>query len=167
MVASGVFLGFAGANEALGTMYQANQGVTSGVAGTIGFDAITVALLGRNRPLGIFFSGLLFGAFKAGGYAMQAQGVPVDMVLILESVIVLFIAAPGLIRWMFHLPKPDGKSLREYAARLSSSNNKKMTGTREKSADEAVAADVQPTTGKGSSHEHHSSNNEHDHLNIP
>lgn len=118
MLVSGIFAGLAGANEALGTMYQQNSGVASGVAGTIGFDAITVALLGRNKPWGVFFAGLLFGAFKAGGYKMQAQGVPIDMILILESVIVLLIAAPALVRWLFRLPKPDGKGLRELLAEM-------------------------------------------------
>lgn len=115
MVGSGMFLGLAGANQALGTLGY----VTAGVAGSIGFDAITVALLGRNKPLGIFFSGLLFGAFQAGGYSMQTKGVPIDMILILQSLIVLFIAAPALVRFIVRLPKPDGKSLREYVATMS------------------------------------------------
>ncbi len=62
--------------------------VSRDVAGSIGFDAITVALLGRNKTWGTFGAGLLFGAFKAGGYAMQAKDVPIDMILILQSVIV-------------------------------------------------------------------------------
>ena len=100
MVLSGAFLGLAGANEALGTLGY----VSRDVAGSIGFDAITVALLGRNKPLGTFGAGLLFGAFKAGGYLMQTKGVPIDMILILQSVIVLLIAAPALVRWLFRLP---------------------------------------------------------------
>ena len=89
-----------GANEALGTIGY----VSRDVAGSIGFDAITVALLGRNKTWGTFGAGLLFGAFKAGGYTMQAKGVPIDMILILQSVIVLLIAAPALVRWLFRLP---------------------------------------------------------------
>ena len=105
MVLSGAFLGLAGANEALGTIGY----VSRDVAGSIGFDAITVALLGRNKTWGTFGAGLLFGAFKAGGYTMQAKGVPIDMILILQSVIVLLIAAPALVRWLFHLP--DARAL--------------------------------------------------------
>lgn len=110
MVVSGSFLGLAGANEALGTIGY----VSSNVAGTVGFDAITVALLGRNKPLGTFFAGLLFGAFKAGGYIMQTRGVPVDMILILQSIIVLLIAAPALVRWIFRLPSTNTVTLRQY-----------------------------------------------------
>ncbi|HXR44576.1 MAG TPA: ABC transporter permease, partial [Pseudolysinimonas sp.] len=52
-------------------------------------------------------SGLLFGALQAGGYTMQAsQQIPIDIVLVIQSVIVLFIAAPPLVRTVFRLPKP-------------------------------------------------------------
>lgn len=105
MAIAGGLVGLAGVNQVLGT-------VTSGVAvdldAGIGFDAITVALLGRSRPLGILAAGILFGAFKAGGFAMQAsEGIPVDIVLIVQSLIVLFIAAPPLVRAMFHLPTKE------------------------------------------------------------
>ena len=105
MLFSGAFLGVAGANEALGTLGDASRDG----AGSIGFDAITVALLGRNKAWGTFGAGLLFGAFKAGGYAMQAKNVPIDMILILQSVIVLLIAAPALVRWL--LRRHDAKRL--------------------------------------------------------
>ncbi|WP_230198244.1 ABC transporter permease [Flaviflexus massiliensis] len=110
MFVSAGLCGLAGANQVLGTFGS----LTPAVAGTIGFDAITVALLGRNKPVGIFLAGLLFGAFSAGAPLMQGAGVPVDMILILQSVIVLLIAAPPLIRWIFRLPKPDNKTYREY-----------------------------------------------------
>jgi simple sugar transport system permease protein len=104
MAISGAFVGFAGVNQVLGPL---SSGFSSGVDAGIGFDAITVALLGRSRPWGIFVAGTLFGAFKAGGFAMQAtQGVPIDIVLVVQSLIVLFIAAPPLIRAVFHVPDP-------------------------------------------------------------
>ena len=107
MLIAGALVGIAGVSQVQGT-------VTSGFGGDIdagiGFDAITVALLGRSSPIGILGAGLLFGAFKAGGFAMQAsQGVPVEIVLVVQSLIVLFIAAPPLVRAMFHLPDPDRK----------------------------------------------------------
>jgi general nucleoside transport system permease protein len=104
MVISGGLVGLAGADQVLG---NTTSGFSSGVDAGIGFDAITVALLGRSRPWGVFFSGLLFGALKAGGYNMQAsQQIPIDIVLVVQSVIVLLIAAPPLVRTVFHLPKP-------------------------------------------------------------
>jgi simple sugar transport system permease protein len=101
---SGALVGLAGADQVLGTT---TTGFNSGVDAGIGFSAITVALLGRSRPWGVFFSGLLFGALQAGGYTMQAlQQIPIDIVDVIQSVIVLFIAAPPLVRAVFRLPRP-------------------------------------------------------------
>lgn len=107
MVAAGGLVGIAGVSQMLGT-------VTSGFGGDIdagiGFDAITVALLGRSTPLGILAAGILFGAFKAGGFAMQAsENVPIEIVLVVQSLIVLFIAAPPLVRAIFGLPQPGAR----------------------------------------------------------
>jgi ABC-type uncharacterized transport system permease subunit len=101
MLMAGGLAGLAGASQVLGTV---TTGFGSSIEAGIGFEAITVALLGRSRPVGVFFAGLLFGAFKAGGFAMQARaGIPVDIVLVLQSLIVLFIAAPPLVRAIFRL----------------------------------------------------------------
>ena len=104
MLISGGLIGLAGVAQVLGTV---TSGFGEGIDAGIGFDAITVALLGRSRPVGVFFAGILFGALKAGGYSMQAaQGVPIDIVLVVQSLIVLFIAAPPLVRAIFRLPIP-------------------------------------------------------------
>lgn len=104
MLISGALVGLAGVAQVLGTV---TSGFGDGIDAGIGFDAITVALLGRSRPIGVFVAGVLFGALKAGGYSMQAaQGVPIDIVLVVQSLIVLFIAAPPLVRAIFRLPVP-------------------------------------------------------------
>ena len=105
MVISGALVGLAGVTQVLGTV---TTGFSAGIDAGIGFDAITVALLGRSRPLGVFLAGILFGALKAGGFSMQAaQGIPIDIVLVVQSLIVLFIAAPPLVRTIVpFLPKP-------------------------------------------------------------
>jgi simple sugar transport system permease protein len=105
MLFSGALVGLAGVFQVLGTV---KTGFSSGIDAGIGFDAITVALLGRSKPWGVFAAGILFGAFKAGGFAMQAtQGIPIDIVLVVQSMIVLFIAAPPLVRAVFRLPAPN------------------------------------------------------------
>ncbi|GGI37078.1 ABC transporter permease [Cnuibacter physcomitrellae] len=105
MLISGALVGLAGVSQVLGPQ---KAGFTSGVDAGIGFDAITVALLGRSKPWGIFVAGILFGAFKAGGFSMQAaEGIPIDIVLVVQSLIVLFIAAPPLVRAVFRLPDPS------------------------------------------------------------
>ncbi|MCR2785166.1 MULTISPECIES: ABC transporter permease [unclassified Microbacterium] len=104
---------FAGGLAGLAAMNQIQGSVTTGFTGTIdagiGFDAITVALLGRSRAWGTFAAGILFGALKAGSFSMQAQGIPVDIVLVVQALIVLFIAAPPLLRTIFFLPKTDAE----------------------------------------------------------
>ena len=117
MLFAGGLAGLAGMNQIMGS-------VTSGFDGTIdagiGFDAITVALLGRSRAWGTFAAGILFGALKAGSFTMQAsQGIPVDIVLVVQSLIVLFIAAPPLIRAIFFLPKDESEKSAKAKARAA------------------------------------------------
>ena len=72
--------------------------------GTYGIDAITVALLGRARPLGVVLAALLFGALHAGGIAMQAStSTPLTITTVIQSLVVLFVAAPPLVRAIFRL----------------------------------------------------------------
>jgi len=110
MLIAGALLGLAGVSQVLGTV---TSGFTAGIDAGIGFEAITVALLGRSTPWGTFAAGILFGAFKAGGFSMQAaEGVPIDIVLVVQSLIVLFIAAPPLVRTIFGLPDAQSKRRR-------------------------------------------------------
>jgi simple sugar transport system permease protein len=110
MLIAGGLIGIAGASQALGVF---PQGISSGVDAGIGFDAITVALLGRSRPWGVFVAGLLFGALKAGGFTIQAaNGIPIDIILVVQSLIVLFVAAPPLVRAIFRLPTPGSSPRR-------------------------------------------------------
>jgi simple sugar transport system permease protein len=115
---------FAGGLAGLAAMNQIQGSVTSGfdayIDAGIGFDAITVALLGRSRAWGVFAAGILFGALKAGSFTMQAsQGIPVDIVLVVQSLIVLFIAAPPLIRTIFFLPKTDAEKAAKARAKAA------------------------------------------------
>ena len=72
--------------------------LSAGIVGSIGFDAITVALLGRSKPLGTVLAGLLFGGLHAGGLAMQSIAqTPLTLTTVLQALIVLFVAAPALI----------------------------------------------------------------------
>ncbi|CAH0209485.1 ABC transporter permease [Microbacterium sp. Bi121] len=107
MLIAGALVGIAGISQILGTE---TSGFGGAIDAGIGFDAITVALLGRSTPLGILAAGLLFGAFKTGGFTMQSsEGIPIEIVLVVQSLIVLFIAAPPLVRAMFGLPQPGAR----------------------------------------------------------
>ncbi|GAA3205169.1 ABC transporter permease [Microbacterium terregens] len=115
MLIAGALVGLAGVNQVLGTI---TTGFSADIDAGIGFDAITVALLGRSTPWGTFAAGILFGAFKAGGFAMQAaEGVPIEIVTVVQALIVLFIAAPPLVRTIFFLPSPERDQRRREKAR--------------------------------------------------
>lgn len=100
MLIAGGLAGLAGTQQVLGT----NLPLTDGIAASIGFDAITVALLGRGTPLGTLFAALLFGALNAGDSQMQAAtDTPLTLVTVLQATIVLFVAAPALVRGIFRI----------------------------------------------------------------
>jgi general nucleoside transport system permease protein len=97
---AGGIAGLSGAVAIQGTFYSLNFQSY----GLYGINGITVALLGRARPLGVVLAALLFGALQAGGTVMEAATqVPVDIVEVIEGLIVLFVAAPPLIRAVFRL----------------------------------------------------------------
>ena len=91
----GMLAGLAGVLEILGRV-----GHYPAVFGTsLGFDGITVALLGRAHPVGILFAALLLGGMRAGSGLMQIQAdVPAEIVDVIQAVILIFLAADFLIR---------------------------------------------------------------------
>jgi len=100
MTFAGVAGGLAGGALILGVQGRITPGFSAG----LGFDGITVALLGRGTVGGTVASGLLLGALKAGGRAMQARsGTSLDLVVVIQALIIVFIAAPGLVRAIFRV----------------------------------------------------------------
>ena len=100
---SGGLAGLAGVVQVASTTHYVDGGFLIGNAG-IGFTAITVALLGRNRPVGIVWASLLFAALGVGGRNMQAlTGIPLDLATVIQSAIVLFVATPLLVKEIFRL----------------------------------------------------------------
>jgi general nucleoside transport system permease protein len=104
MATGGALAGAAGAATILGLQHRLTIGFSAG----LGFEGITVALLGRGRIGGTVAAGLLFGALKAGGRSMQGQtGTSLDLVLVIQALIIVFIAAPGLVRAIFRIKADD------------------------------------------------------------
>jgi ABC-type uncharacterized transport system permease subunit len=100
MLIAGGLAGLAGSAVIQGTDFTLNPNSY----GTYGIDAITVALLGRGKPGGVVAAGLLFGALHAGSPGMQtATSTPVQIVQVLQALIVMFVAAPPLIRSLYRL----------------------------------------------------------------
>jgi simple sugar transport system permease protein len=109
MFICGGIAGLGGAVHLIGTEYA----LTAGVAGSIGFDAITVALLGQATPLGTLFGAFLFGALQTGGRTLLSNtGTSSEIIQVIQALIVLFIAAPALLKKIFRLKKGvDSKSM--------------------------------------------------------
>lgn len=100
MAVAGAMAGLAGGDQVLGTLGRA----TPGFVGVIGFDAIALALLGRSHPFGVVAAGLLFGGLAAGGQNMQAStDVGIDIVQVIQALIIVFIAAPALIKAIYRV----------------------------------------------------------------
>lgn len=100
MSLAGLMAGLAGASNILGLNHQMSATFST----TVGFDAITVALLGRSNPIGILFASLLFGGMRAGAALMQIKaGVPVELVDVVQSIILLFLVASPVVRRVLRL----------------------------------------------------------------
>jgi simple sugar transport system permease protein len=108
---SGAFVGLAGMVQVSGIdLFIENIG-QQGYASTLGFTAITVALLGRNRPLGILLGSFLIAALTWGATNAEATlGIFPDLSSIILAVMVLCVATPALISAMFHLKKGSAAS---------------------------------------------------------
>ena len=100
MVAAGGLAGLAGTAVILGGSGTLSPGFSPGY----GFDGIVVALVGATRPLGVVAAAFLFGALRAGATPMQAAtGTPIDLVVIIQALVIMFIAAPALVRAIFRI----------------------------------------------------------------
>jgi simple sugar transport system permease protein len=100
MVVSGGLAGLAGGVEVLGTSHYLSPTISPGY----GWDAISLALLGGTRPFGVVIAALLFGALRAGGQGMAlATGVPIDLLGFISALVIMFVAAPRLVREIYRV----------------------------------------------------------------
>lgn len=112
MTLSGGLAGLAGANELLGLNHYFAAAFSPGY----GFDSIALALLGKQNPFGVLAAALLFGALRNGATRMQSvAGVPVDIISVMQALIIAFIAAPEIVRWIYRLRAPAQKEREVFA----------------------------------------------------
>jgi ABC-type uncharacterized transport system permease subunit len=103
MFLSGCLAGMAGVVQGLGLTHNIALGFQAGY----GFDSIALALLGKSHPVGVTGASLLFGMLRAGAARMQSvAGVPTEIVQIVQALVIIFIAAPEIIRAIYRLRKP-------------------------------------------------------------
>ncbi len=106
MFISGLFAGLAGGIQTAGVQYRVNN--LFGFTG-YGLDGIAVALVGNNHPIGVILSALLFGILQKGGPMMQVEGIPKEVVGIIQGIIILFVAA-NFVRVLFGVIKDKRNS---------------------------------------------------------
>jgi simple sugar transport system permease protein len=105
MVISGFLAGMGGSIETQGVVYRYQPGFNAG----LGFDGITVALLGRTHPLGVIPAALLIGAMQAGSNVMQFQaGVPSEIIDVIQALMLFFVAADMIVRWVIRAKDTSG-----------------------------------------------------------
>jgi ABC-type uncharacterized transport system permease subunit len=103
MALSGGLAGLGASLEVVGLNFYHTAGFSVGY----GFDSIAVALLGHSNPFGVIPSALLFGALRAGSSRMQfLSQIPIDIINVIQALVLIFVAAPALIRWLYRLHPP-------------------------------------------------------------
>jgi len=106
MAISGGLAALGGSMEVLGTVPQMSNDISSG----FGFNAIALALLAGNRPFGVVVAALLFGALRTGGGLMQVRtGIPLDLLFFIQALVIMFVAAPGLVRSIYRLGRAPAR----------------------------------------------------------
>ena len=104
MMISGGLAGLAGTSVVLGV----TRSLTGGISPGYGFDGIAIALMARSRPRGVILAALLFGALRAGSTPMQSEtGIPIDLVVVIQALVIMFVAAPALVRGIFRIRVPE------------------------------------------------------------
>jgi len=100
MTLAGGLSGLAGANQ----LASVTPSLIPGFAAGLGFDGIAVALLAGARPAGVVAAAFLFGALRAGGRSMQVvTQTPIDIIVVIQALVIAFVAAPALVRGLFRL----------------------------------------------------------------
>ncbi len=103
MALSGALAGMGGGFMVIGTVGQ----LTLDLSGGIGFTAIALALLAGLRPSGVVMAALLFGILTNGGKLMGVQsGIPFDLLIFIQALVIMFVAAPGLVRSIWRIKAP-------------------------------------------------------------
>jgi simple sugar transport system permease protein len=102
MFLSGALAGLAGMGEVLGTNHNLPAAFISGY----GFDSIAIALLAKSHPFGVLPAALLWAALRNGAGLMQVRaGISIDLINIVQGLVIIFIAADEIIRWLYRIKK--------------------------------------------------------------
>ena len=99
---SGAVAGLGGAAMSLGVNYRFVEGFSA----SYWFGGISVAALAAYSPVGVILSSFLIGVLKAGAITVnRTTDIPVEFVYVIQVLVIIFVAAPTLIRSLIALPK--------------------------------------------------------------
>ncbi len=105
MALSGALAAMAGAGEVMGV----NHNLASAFSPGYGFDSIALALMGGSHPAGVVAAALLFGTLRNGATKMQSlAGIPIDIITVVQAFVIMFVAAPAIIRWLYRVKAQGG-----------------------------------------------------------
>ena len=108
MVLSGFLAGIGGSIESLGIVGRYQPGFNTG----LGFDGITIALLGKTHPFGIIPAAILIGAMKAGASTMQFNaGVAKEITDVIQALMLFFVTADMIVRKILRTRAEDGEKI--------------------------------------------------------
>jgi simple sugar transport system permease protein len=114
MSLAGGLSGLAGANQ----LASITPSLFPGFAQGLGFDGIAIALLGRGSPAGVVAASFLFGALRTGGRSMQVvTQTPIDIIVVIQALVIVFVAAPALVRAIYRLKAPRVEGMEETFAK--------------------------------------------------
>ena len=127
MLLSGGFAGLGGVVQGLGT-YQNYFTQTTSL--DIGWDGLSVALLGGGTAVGILLASLLFSILKIGGLGMQTiAGIPYEIVSIVIAAIIFFVAIQYVIGLLF-TTKRAKETQKDIATEETEPNNVTVSSTK-------------------------------------
>ena len=106
LVVACLLAGLGGAVETQGIVGRYQPGFNVG----LGFEGITIALLGKTHPFGVIPAALLVGAMQAGANQMQfIAGVPAEIIDVIQALILFFVAADMIVRWIIRTRQAEGE----------------------------------------------------------
>lgn len=96
MALSGAIAGIGGATQVAGIFHQ-SQDLMSFPG--FGFDGIAVALLAKSNPVACIASAVLFGALNSSSKMLQINGIPKEIVYLIQSIIIIFVATDYILKY--------------------------------------------------------------------